>query len=104
MSADPASYLRALTATPTGTRIHVRVQPRASRTEIAGLHGDAVRIRLAAPPIDGAANDALLRFLAEALDVRRATIELVAGQTSRAKTILFHNLTPEEVANRLADL
>jgi len=104
MSADPATYLPALTATPAGTRIHVRVQPRASRTEIVGLYGDAIRIRLAALPVDGAANDALVRFIAETLNVSRSTIELIAGQTSRSKTVLIRDLSPQTVATRLADL
>ena len=55
-------------ATPTGIRLRVRVQPRASRTELAGRYGDALKIRLAAPPVDGAANEALVRFLAERLE------------------------------------
>jgi uncharacterized protein (TIGR00251 family) len=84
-----------------GTRLRLHVQPRASRTEIAGPHGDALRIRLAAPPVDGAANDALLRFLAERLGVPRSTLSLVAGESSRRKTVRAATLAPDVVASRL---
>ena len=76
-------------ATPDGdgTRLRLHIQPRASRTEVAGLHGDALRIRLAAPPVDGAANDALIVFLADALDIPRRDITLVSGERSRDKRV-----------------
>ncbi|HEX5633863.1 MAG TPA: DUF167 family protein [Gemmatimonadales bacterium] len=91
-------------ATPDGdgTRLRLHIQPRASRTEVAGLHGDALRIRLAAPPVDGAANDALLRFLADRLGVPRSTLSLVGGEASRRKTVRAATLPPEVVASRLA--
>jgi uncharacterized protein len=54
-----------ITASPTGIRLHLRVQPRASREEVAGVAGGAIRVRLTAPPVDGAANEALVRFLAK---------------------------------------
>ena len=66
-------------ATPTGVRLRVRVQPRASRTELVGLHGGALKVRLAAAPVEGAANDALLRFLAERLELPRSAVRLEAG-------------------------
>ncbi len=81
--------------------IRFKVQPRASRNEIVGLHGDAVRIRLSAPPVDGGANEALTRFLAERLKVSRSRVRLVSGQASRSKLIAISGLTPEEVAARL---
>jgi uncharacterized protein len=71
--------------TPTGIRLRVRVQPRASRTEIAGLHGNAVRVRLAAPPVDGAANEALARFIARQLGVPRSAVRIESGAASRSK-------------------
>ena len=73
--------------TPTGIRLRVRVQPRASRTEIAGLHGDAVKVRLAAPPVNGAANEALARFIARHLGVRRSAVRIESGAASRSKII-----------------
>ena len=74
-------------ATASGVRIRLRVQPRAARTEVVGAHGDAFRVRLTAPPVDGAANEALLRFLAEQLGVARSTVRLVAGETARTKVV-----------------
>ena len=72
---------------PGGVRLRVRLQPRASRTECAGLVGDQLRIRVAAPPVDGAANDALVRFLAARLGVPRSTVTLVTGGSGRSKVI-----------------
>ena len=65
----------------------MRVQPRASRTELAGRYGDALKIRLAASPVDGAANEALVRFLAERLNVPRSSVALMAGAGARAKVL-----------------
>jgi uncharacterized protein (TIGR00251 family) len=65
----------------------IHVQPRAARTEVAGRYGDAIKIRLRAPPVDGAANEELLRFLAERLGVARSALRLVAGESSRRKRV-----------------
>ena len=65
----------------------VRVVPRASRSEIVGEHDGALRVRLAAPPVDGAANDELLRLLARAFGVARGAIEIAAGHASKLKTV-----------------
>ncbi|MDD5248713.1 MAG: DUF167 family protein [Rhodocyclaceae bacterium] len=70
-----------------GVVLTLHIQPGAKRTETAGLHGDALKIRLAAPPVDGRANDALVAFLAKALGVPKAHVDLVAGQSSRAKRV-----------------
>ncbi len=70
-----------------GVRFRVRVQPRASRTEVAGPHEDALRIRVAAPPVDGEANDELIRFLAKKLGVPRAAVSIVSGEGGRDKLI-----------------
>jgi uncharacterized protein (TIGR00251 family) len=80
----------------------VRLQPRASVDEVAGVADGVVRIRLRAPPVDGAANEALVRFLADRLGVRRAAVRIVAGATSRMKTIEIDGLTSPDVA-RLAE-
>jgi uncharacterized protein len=68
-------------------RFGVRVQPRSSRTEVAGVHAGALKVRLHAPPVDGAANEALVAFLAEALGVPRRQVRIVAGASSRAKVV-----------------
>jgi uncharacterized protein (TIGR00251 family) len=65
----------------------VRVVPRASRSEISGEHDGALRVRIAAPPVDGAANEELVRTLAKAFEVSRSNIEIVAGHNSRSKQI-----------------
>lgn len=70
-----------------GVRFRVRAQPRASKTELAGPHGDSIRIRLAAPPVDGEANDELVRFLAKLLGVARASVSIVSGETGRDKLV-----------------
>jgi uncharacterized protein (TIGR00251 family) len=69
-----------------GIRLRLRIQPRASRTEVAGLHGDTIRIRLSAPPVDGAANAELVRFLAEVLHVPTGR-GITAGHSGRQKTV-----------------
>jgi uncharacterized protein (TIGR00251 family) len=77
------------------------VQPRASRDEIAGVAGGALRVRLRAPPVEGAANHALLRFLADRLDVSRASLTLVSGRTARTKLVEVRGLSAEDVGRRL---
>ena len=70
----------------------VHVVPRARRSEVVGMHGDAVKIRLAAPPADGAANEELVRFLAERLGVPRSAISIAAGDTSRRKRVIIEGV------------
>lgn len=76
-----------ITTTPDGVRFRVHIQPGALRTEIAGVYGDAIKLRLAALPIDGKANEALLRFLSETFRVPRRNVTLVRGVSSRAKVV-----------------
>lgn len=78
-------------------RFSVRVQPRASRNEIAGEHGDAMKIRLAAPPVDGAANEALVKFLAEIFAVARRDVNILAGESSRSKIVEIAGITERAV-------
>jgi uncharacterized protein (TIGR00251 family) len=68
-------------------RLTVHVQPRARRTETAGRHGDALKVRLAAPPVGGEANEALIRFLAMRLDVPARAVRIVAGAGGRRKIV-----------------
>lgn len=65
----------------------VHVQPGAKRTEAAGLHGNALKIRLAAPPVEGQANEALIAFLAEVFGVPKRQVELISGHASRSKRV-----------------
>jgi uncharacterized protein (TIGR00251 family) len=82
-------------------RLRVRVQPRASRTELAGPHGDALTVRIAAPPVDGAANEALVRFLADRLEVPRSAVRLEAGAAGRSKLVAVAGLTLGAAVHRL---
>jgi uncharacterized protein (TIGR00251 family) len=79
----------------------VRVQPRASRTELAGRHGDALKVRIAAPPVDGAANEALVRFLADRLDVSRSAVQVEAGATGRTKVVAVTGIGVAAAMRRL---
>ena len=85
----------------TTATIIVHVVPRARVTEVAGRHGDAIRVRLAAPPVDGAANDALRRFLAERLGVARGSITIVRGATGRRKMVTVEGMTTERAERAL---
>ena len=88
-------------ATEGGVRLRLRIQPRASRTEIAGLHGALLRIRLAAPPVDGAANEELVRFLAKLLGVPTRSVEVTAGHASRQKTVAVAGIDAVAAARAL---
>lgn len=65
----------------------LHIQPGAKKTEFAGLHGDALKIRLSAPPVDGKANEALIKFIAETLRLPKSAVNLKSGQTSRRKVL-----------------
>lgn len=67
--------------------LDLHIQPGARKTEVAGPHGDALKVRLAAPPVDGKANAALLAFIAEKIGVGRTAVKLVSGQASRVKRV-----------------
>lgn len=78
--------------------LDVRVQPRASRTEFAGLMGDRLRVRLNAPPVDGRANAALVEFVADSCRVPKSRVTLEQGQTGRDKRLRLHGLRAIPVA------
>ena len=80
-----------------GVELLVLVQPRASRTKVVGEHDGRLKIALAAPPVDGEANAALIEFVADALDVRKAAVQLVDGETSRRKRLLVQGVALEQV-------
>jgi len=84
-----------------GCVISVHAAPRASKDTIAGTHGDALKVRLNAPPVDGKANDRLLKFLAEKLGVPGAAVSLLRGQSSREKQVLVSGLAAAEIRARL---
>ncbi len=84
-----------------GVILRVQVQPRASRDEVMGPHGDGLKIRITAAPVAGAANKHLLKFLAKKLRVARSQISIILGATSRAKSIAIEGISAEEVRQRL---
>ncbi len=79
----------------------LHVQPGAKKTEVAGQHGEALKIRLAAPPVDGKANDCLIAFLAERLGIAKSRLELVSGTSSRAKRVRVAAIAIDVVAGKL---
>jgi uncharacterized protein (TIGR00251 family) len=85
-----------LTATNNSVSFAVRVQPRASRSEVAGELDGALKVRLAAPPVDGEANEELIRFLAKLFAVSRQRVSIFSGQTSKNKLIRVEGLTADE--------
>ena len=87
--------------TESGIRLRLRVLPRASKSELAGIRGDALCIRLTAPPVEGAANEALVRFLAERLAVRPAALRIVTGLTGRQKLVEVAGLAVSDAKARL---
>jgi len=82
--------------------LSVRVQPRASRNEVAGLDGETLKIRLTAPPVEGEANAACLKFLAKLLDLAPSRLAIIQGERSRTKVIRITGLTKNEVHARLS--
>ena len=91
-------YLR---ETADGVYLAVKLQPRASRNAIQGAHGAELKIAVTAPPVDSAANSALLEFLAEKLTLPRSRIQLARGQTSRHKTIFIAGARASDVGKLL---
>ena len=74
-------------------RLSVRVQPRATRSEIVGVHGDALKVRLAAPPVDGAANEELVQLFSRTFAVARRSVRILAGEHSRSKIVEIDGVT-----------
>ncbi len=90
------------TPTRTGVSVTVRVTPRAGRTAVAGVREDVLLVKLAAAPVDGAANDALIALLAQAFDVPRRNIAIVSGDRSRTKRVEFAGASTDALDARLA--
>ena len=76
----------------------LHIQPGAKKTELAGRHGDALKVRLAAPPVDGKANAALIEFIAATLRLPKSSVILKSGQTSRRKVLEVSGADPKAVA------
>lgn len=87
---------------PRGAVLTIRAVPRAGRSGIAGTRGDALLVRIAAAPVDGAANDELIALLARALDLPRRQIRVIAGERARDKRVLIEGVSPQSLASRLS--
>lgn len=83
--------------TKDGAILTVHIQPKASTTECVGIHGDAIKIRVAAPPIDGAANDELIRFLARRLSIPPTSVQIASGASGRHKRVHVNGVTRQLV-------
>ncbi len=84
-----------------GVVLRVRVQPRSNMERLEGVHGDQLRVRLTAPPVDGAANAACIAFLAKTLGVSRSRVHIRTGAKGRDKVLYIADLTPEQAASAL---
>lgn len=89
--------------TKTGVILHVRAAPKAAQSKFMGLHGDAVKIAVKAPPVDGAANEELIRFLAKSLGIAKSRIEVVRGESSRTKQILLQNAQTNDIEKKIRE-
>ena len=81
--------------------LSVRVVPRASKSQIAGIHEDVLKVRIASPPVDGAANAELLKLLAKHFGTARSAVEIVSGETSKSKRVRIADLTVEAFEEKL---
>jgi uncharacterized protein len=90
-----------LQSQPNGVVLSLKVQPRASKNAIGEALGNELKVKVTAPPVDSAANEALVRFLAEVLGCSRGAVQLVRGQTSRHKQVLIQGMSAEAVAGKL---
>ena len=88
---------------PDGVSLAIKLQPRASTNEIAEPLGNELRVKVAAPPVEAAANEAHIRLLAETLDCPRRRVEILRGHTSRHKVIKLHGLSADVVLARLKE-
>ena len=80
-----------------GVTITIRVIPRASRSEIVGEHGDAIKIKLASPPVDGSANEELIKLLARTFAVPKSSVEIISGLTSKSKKVRIAGVSGEQI-------
>ncbi len=91
----------AIAQTSDGVVLTIHAQPNARCTEFAGVHGDALKFRVASPPVDGAANEALCRFLSEQLAVSMSQVIILAGHGARRKRVLVKGVTGQQAGNIL---
>jgi uncharacterized protein (TIGR00251 family) len=87
---DPSLQIR---ETAAGLEVRIHVQPRARRNELAGIHNGALKLKVLAPPVDDAANRAIIEFFSSLLDISKSSIRIISGQKSRDKTLLIQGLS-----------
>ncbi len=92
----------AIQNSPDGVTFAVKVHPRAKKNAITGVVGDALKVALTAPPVDGKANEACIEFFTKLLKVPRSSVTIAAGQSSRNKVIRVAGLSADEIGRRLA--
>lgn len=90
--------------TADGAIFRIRVVPRASRSEAAGLQGDALKLRITEPPVEGKANDECIRLLAKILGVKKTQVTIIAGHTGRTKTVAVEGLKADRIASLITAL
>jgi len=100
--ADDLFDVEAREADPAAIVLRVRVQPGAGRASVVGRHGDALAVRVAAPPVDGRANAASLELVADFLGVRKSQVELVSGERGRMKRFRITGIEPDQARDRIA--
>lgn len=88
--------------TPQGLTFSIKVHPKAKKNAITGVLGSALKLSLTAPPVDGKANDAVLRFFAELFSVPRSAVTIVSGHSSRAKVVMIFGVSEQKVRDVLA--
>lgn len=101
MKSNPPTDELRITENPGGVTFSVHVQPRASRNGICGIQGDAIKLRLTSPPVEGEANRLCIEYLAKFLKVPKSAIQIIAGDKSRHKTLRIAGVTAEEIRSLL---
>jgi uncharacterized protein (TIGR00251 family) len=96
-----SGFMIPIRTTPAGATFAVKVQPRAKKNAITGELGDALKLALTSPPVEGRANEACIEFFANLLDVPRSSITIASGETSRRKVIRVAGMAAEEVRRRI---
>lgn len=89
---------------PDGVVIKIKVQPRASKSRIAGVLGDALKVTLTAPPVDGAANAACIEFFSRLMDLPKNRIEIISGQTGRTKLLKIFGIKSADLKEKIEDV
>ena len=89
--------MEGISETDGGITLNIRVVPRASRSEIVGFHDGALKVRIAAPPVDGAANEELVKVLAKAVGLSRSSVEIVGGLASKNKRVALRGVSLEDL-------